>query len=301
MLRYYRILVARIWLIVGCMILGGAAAVVYVKLAPKEYQAQAVLQVQPSSPNDAVLSTLPVLHQTGNPTGDVLTAASLVTTQPVASAVVRQLHLKESPEDALAAIQASPIGQAGLVAVQATASSPKLAQQLANAFVHQTVALRTASMHSAIAASLPTLRIAARCDLAIAALRSWNLGQQLDQLEQLLRQNDPTLSSAATASLPTSPSSPKTKLTIAAGLFAGLLLGIGAAFALHALDPRLRREEQLRELFRAPILARIPRERKRRTDFRCFQGSYRLVRSRATGRCARFSQHVPAAVRERSS
>jgi capsular exopolysaccharide synthesis family protein len=276
MLRYYRILVARIWLIVGCTILGGAAAVVYVKVAPKRYQAQAVLQVQPSSPNDAVLSTLPVLHQTGNPTGDVLTAASLVTTQPVASAVLHQLGLKESPDDALAAVQASPIGQAGLVAVQATASSPKLAQQLANAFVQQTVALRTTSMHSAIAASLPTLKSQLVQIAPSQRFGPGTLGQQLDQLEQLLRQNDPTLSSAAAATLPTSPSSPKTKLTIAAGLFAGLLLGIGAAFALHALDPRLRREEQLRELFGVPVLARIPRERKRQSRLPMLPGELSL-------------------------
>jgi capsular exopolysaccharide synthesis family protein len=50
-----------------------------------------------------------------------------------------------------------------------------------------------------------------------------------------------------------------------AGLMAGLILGIGGAFALHAVDPRLRREEQLRELFSLPILGRIPRERRART------------------------------------
>jgi capsular exopolysaccharide synthesis family protein len=55
-------------------------------------------------------------------------------------------------------------------------------------------------------------------------------------------------------------------LSLAAGLFGGLLLGIAAAFAASALDPRVRREEQLRELFPGiPLLARIPRVgRKRR-------------------------------------
>jgi polysaccharide biosynthesis transport protein len=37
---------------------------------------------------------------------------------------------------------------------------------------------------------------------------------------------------------------------------------VGGAFGLLLVDPRLRREEQLRELFRLPILARIPRERR---------------------------------------
>ena len=47
------------------------------------------------------------------------------------------------------------------------------------------------------------------------------------------------------------------------GLIAGLVLGTAAAFGLQALDPRLRREEQLRRLYRLPILARIPKEMSR--------------------------------------
>ena len=54
------------------------------------------------------------------------------------------------------------------------------------------------------------------------------------------------------------------KLSIAAGLLAGLVLGIVAAFALQILDPRVRREDQLRRLYNLPILARIPRESARR-------------------------------------
>ena len=55
-------------------------------------------------------------------------------------------------------------------------------------------------------------------------------------------------------------------MSLAAGLLGGLLIGIAAAFAASALDPRVRREEQLRELFPGvPLLARNPRVgRKRR-------------------------------------
>ena len=38
------------------------------------------------------------------------------------------------------------------------------------------------------------------------------------------------------------------------------MLGVGGAFAAQTLDPRLRREEQLRALYRLPVLARIPEE-----------------------------------------
>ena len=249
--RYWTVLRERVWVIVACTLLVFLAAVVYVKVAPRTYQAQAQLEVQAAGSGDAVLSALPVLHQTGAPTEDVLTAASLVTTQPVAAGVVQSLGLKMSPGDALADIQASPVGQAGLVAVQATASSPRLAQRVAQS---------TARMHAAIRQALPTVKAQLAAVPAAQKYGPGSLGAQLDELQQLLLQNDPTLVSAAPAGLPTAPSSPKTKLSLVAGLIAGLLVGIGAAFVFHAVDPRLRREEQLRERFGMPILARVPRQ-----------------------------------------
>jgi tyrosine-protein kinase len=262
LIRYIRVLRERLWVIVACTALVAAAAVAYVELAPKTYQAQATLLVQAASSNDSVLSGLPVLHSTGDPTQDVLTGAGLITTQPVAVAVVHALHLKLSPSDALGDVQASPIGQTDLVAVQATASSPSLAQRLATAFVQQRIALSTARMHAAIAAELPSLQ--AQVAAVPAAQRYGAGGQQVNELESLQHQNDPTFVEAAEATLPTAPASPKTKLSIAAGVIAGLLIGVGVAFLLHALDPRLRREEQLRERFDLPVLARIPRQPKSR-------------------------------------
>ena len=60
------------------------------------------------------------------------------------------------------------------------------------------------------------------------------------------------------------PRVPARSSTITGGILAGLVLGIVAAFAAQILDPRLRREEQLRRRYRLPILARIPKEDSRR-------------------------------------
>ena len=62
---------------------------------------------------------------------------------------------------------------------------------------------------------------------------------------------------------PTSPVSPRPVPSILAGILAGLVLGIGAVFALRMIDPRLRREDQIRAQYRLPILARVPQERGR--------------------------------------
>jgi capsular exopolysaccharide synthesis family protein len=85
-------------------------------------------------------------------------------------------------------------------------------------------------------------------------------------LETLASGGDPTLRSETRADTPPNASSPRPFRTLAAGILAGLVLGIGGAFAFHALDPRLRREEQLRERYSLPILARVPKEKGARTS-----------------------------------
>jgi non-specific protein-tyrosine kinase len=263
LVRYYRILRERWWVVLVCTVLALVAAFVYVKAAPKTYQAQAEMSVTAISAQSGVLETLPgVLKQSGDPTEDLLTAASYVTTLNVAQAVVHSLNLKMTAGEALGDISASPIGQAGLVGVVASASSPQLAQSLATAFMRQTIATTTNTMHASINQQLPILQ--KQLAAIPPALRSSSTTQaNISQLQLLLPVSNPTLGVVSSAALPTSPSSPKTKLTLIAGLFAGLLIGIGVAFGMHALDPRLRHEDQLRQRLDIPILARIPRERRR--------------------------------------
>ena len=93
-----------------------------------------------------------------------------------------------------------------------------------------------------------------------------SLPAQLARLQALRSQPDPTLRIETTAAVPKTPSSPKKKLSLIAGVLAGLILGTGSAFALQVLDPRLRREEQLRGLYSLPILGRIPRDTRRGDD-----------------------------------
>ena len=264
-MRYYRVLREHLWLVALCTVLAVAAAVVYVHVAPRRYKAEALLQASPSQADDPVLSQLPVQHSSGDPTTDILTAASLVTTNEVATAVIRHLNLRTTPSALLANVQATPVGQTALVAVQAEASSPGLAQRLANAFVTERIATSTAVMQRALAVLIPGLQ--SRLAAIPAAERNGpgSLGDELIEMEQYEHGQDPTLGIDQVATRPTAPYTPKTKLSIAAGLLAGLLLGVGAAFGFNAIDPRLRREEQLRSLLAAPVLARIPREPMRKT------------------------------------
>ena len=123
------------------------------------------------------------------------------------------------------------------------------------------VATRTANLHAALATAIPGLQAQIQAESPAERVANSALTAQLSQLEQLKSSPDPTITISARAGLPLAPYTPKTKLALVAGLIAGLVLGVGGAFLLDALDPRLRREEQLRHLFNALILTGIPRER----------------------------------------
>jgi Mrp family chromosome partitioning ATPase len=258
--RYYTVLVEQFRIVIACVLIVLAATVAYVKLAPRKYTATGQMLVDPVTSQDTTLFSLPVLHSSGSQPTDVLTASSLIASPAVANAVVKQLHLKSTGAALLSQVTATPVGQSNLVSVQVTSPSGTQARDIANAFLKQVVLTRSAALKNAISTIVPGLQSEVASLPPAERNGPGSLGAQLTELRQLQVSGDPTITPSAPASLPTSPSSPKTKLSLVAGLFGGLIIGIGAAFAFHSLDPRLRRETQLREIFDVPTMARIPRE-----------------------------------------
>ena len=258
--RYVNTIRERIKLILAIMLLATAAAVIYVESATKEYSAEADILVTPVSQSDTELNGLPLIHASSDPTRDVETAARLVVNRDVALRVKSQLHLKDGPNLIQEKVTAEPVAQSNLVAITAKASSKTLARNLANGFATALIQLQTERLHAAVRKSLAALAPRVRALTPADRAQPDSLAAQYARLQTLLTQDDPTLDLQTRAALPGGPSWPKTKLSIAAGLIAGLILGIGSAFALQVLDPRLRREDQLRALYGLPILGRIPRE-----------------------------------------
>lgn len=260
--RYARTIRERWRVVVACVVIALAGAGLYVAIAPKVYQAGSQLLVTPVDPSDPTTVGLGLISTSNDPGRDVATAASLITTVQVAQQVISTLHLNgETPRKLLTKVGAVPLANTSIVSITASASSPARAQAIANAFAQQTVALRTQRVHAIEDQTIALLRAEVSHQTpAQSAGGSESVASRLAGLEALRAQPDPTISVAALADRPTSQASPRKALSLAAGLFAGLVLGLAAAFVLQNLDPRLRREEQLRELFRLPILSRVPRE-----------------------------------------
>lgn len=259
--HYLEIIRERKLLIAACVIVATAVAAIYVAVAPRTWKAESRLLVSPVS-GAANFVGLGLIATSSNPGGDISTAASLVGTPEVGALVASRIG-HTTVNGVLKEASAVPVAQSNVVAITATASSPARAQAIANAFAQATVQNRTEALHHQLDAIIPTLRAQVQSLPPAQRTGQGSLGERLATLETLRAGPDPTIAVSSLAQRPTAPSWPRSKLSILAGMLVGLVIGIGAAFAQEGLDPRVRREETLRRIFRLPVLARIPRERHR--------------------------------------
>ena len=260
--RYVSTLRERIWIVVATIVITTGIAILYVMTAAEVYRGATELRITPAPDTQSgVIGSLPILRKSADPTRDVETASRLVTNIDVAQRVKEELDSPLTAEALLGSVTAEPVAQSDIVVVRADAGVPKEAAELSNAFAEQTIIEQTEELHGFIEERIPELE--AQLASAGDTQNANDISLQLAGLQNYLSGPDPTLSILTEATPPSAPISPKPVLSVVGGLFAGTILGIAAAFAVQVLDPRLRREEQLRRLYRLPILARIPREVKR--------------------------------------
>ena len=126
--------------------------------------------------------------------------AALGTSQPVLTSVVHRLRLKEKPADLADNIDSTQVPETVLIEITATGDSARSAQRLARA--------------------------------EAAALTNYISGLETKPASGVQAKV------VSQATLPDAPTSPRTLLNFAAALAIGLLLGIGAAVGLEAMDRR---------------------------------------------------------------
>jgi Mrp family chromosome partitioning ATPase/capsular polysaccharide biosynthesis protein len=258
--HYLEIIRQRARLIIACVVITTVAAGVYTKLAPRTYKAESRLLITPVNGESNYVG-LGLITNSSNPGGDVATASSLVTT-PEVGALVASMIGNTTGRALLSQVSAAPVAQSNVIGITAEASTAERAQAIASGFALGTVKNRTRTLHRQLESIIPALKAQLASLPASQQTGQGSLGERLASLQTLLAGPDPTVSVEALAQRPTGPSSPKTKLSLIAGFLIGLVLGLGGAFALEGLDPRVRREETLRHIFRLPVLARVPRERR---------------------------------------
>jgi capsular polysaccharide biosynthesis protein len=257
---YLAILRSKIWFILAIVAICVGAAILSLSQAEKVYQSSADLLITPVSSDNTALVGLGLPAASSDPVRDIETVARLINTQAVATRVVKRLGLDVTPRQLMKEIAVTPVASSNVVTITARAGGAEQAAKIANAFAVASVADRTQKMHTQLDGIIPELRAQVK-QLGPSEQDARNaILQRLRDFEGLRVLNDPTIRVEVPAQVNSSAVSPRPALTLAAAILAGLIIGGVAVFGSQLLDPRLRREEQLRR-YRIPILARVPKDR----------------------------------------
>jgi tyrosine-protein kinase len=249
------------WLIALTVAIAVGTTLVYLTMSDPVYEASSHLLVTPVPGDDPAFQGLGLIPASSDPTRDVETASLLVRTPEVAKRVRERLQLDRSPRALMDNVKAEPVAQSNIVNVRAVASTRQNAARLANAFAVSVVDERTADLHRQLDRLIPSLE-RRNSDLSDAERRTDTaLSRQLAAYQTMREGRDPTLRVATRADLPEAPIRPRPALSVVLAGIVGLVLGAGGVFALQFLDPRLSGEDQLRERYRLPVLARVPKDR----------------------------------------
>lgn len=235
--------------------IGGAIA--WLVLRTTEYEATAQLLVAPVPADDPTFRGLPVFRESGDPTRDIETAATLVETVAVADRAAGTLGNQWTFERILEDVEVEPQGQSNVLAVTALADSAGLAAELANEFVDAVLAERGEALERRVETEIPRLQ-AIQETLPEGSPEGAAIGAQLATLQSVGDDGDPTLSLVEAARPPDSAVGVSPLVTLLLAALAGFALGSGAALLREQLERRIRDEDEALEIYPLPVLARIP-------------------------------------------
>jgi tyrosine-protein kinase len=245
-------------LVVVCLVLVTGAAIAYSLLQEKQYTASAQLLFQDQT-FDQELFNSTVVEPNVDPTEETATNDHMVQL-PIISQRTANAIGGITPGEVQDDVNVSAVGQTNVAEINATDPSPTLAAKIANTYATQYVLFRQEADRAQIIGAqkliqneLAKLTPAQRTSQQGLSLS--NRGQELQILASLQTGNAEFVQPAT---VPSSPSIPRTKRNAGIGLIVGLLFGIGLAFLLEQLDRRIRGSEDMEEAFGVPVLGVIP-------------------------------------------
>jgi len=246
--------------VAACVVVFAVLAYGYSKHQTKKYTATAAVAFNTEPLNQQIAG----LSGTSNTQGLIAQQTNnreLVKLGDMATETARTVGHGLTAAAVESSVAVSAQGETNIVTVAATSPSPALAAAIANTYVKHFVkeqrALSRAYFRSALRlvqrqlAELPPAQRYGTDGLDLV-----NRAHTIDLLAGLGYNN---VQVAQEASVPTSPSSPKTKTNTLLGAIVGLLAGFGVAFLLERVDKRFRRPEELEAMYGAPVLGAVPK------------------------------------------
>ncbi len=270
-------------LVIGSVVVAMLAAIVATSASTKIYQSQATLIV-----GQSLTTANPDLGQIDTSQRLSATYAAIATTRPILDAVISKLGLATTPDELREQIAAVAATSSTLVTITVDQPDPEVAAAIANELAGQLIATSPSvsggesEVQEFVREELITLQRqieAAQAEAVILTALDTRTTEQSRRLEVLetrlssLRAAYATLYAQSVTSAANQlsviepavavlePTSPNVLLNVLLALFAGLLIGVGAAFLIDYLDDSVKTTEDAAEITGSPVLGRIPRLR----------------------------------------
>jgi Mrp family chromosome partitioning ATPase/capsular polysaccharide biosynthesis protein len=239
--------------VVVVLVCGAAAGVVASSRAPS-YTAQAQILAKPFSGDDSTLFGVRLLQNSGDPTRDVETAITLLTSPATEATTARRLGGGTTQREVHEHVSLSAIGGGNVIGVEGEAGDPAAAVRLADTYARAAIDARDAEV--AQEARTAIAQIDGRDEPQLVAPRQ--------QLRSLRDQGDPTLLFSQPAAIPEGPDGPADWLVVLAAMVAGGLLAVVGVLLLERVDRRVRDRAGLLRRVPVPVLTGVPSPRGRR-------------------------------------
>ncbi len=321
--RYIQLVNRRKFVVIIPVLLAVAAAVLISYFSPPVYKASSIVRMdlsaqsgtQDAAPADRYIATY----------------AEIIQTDGFLNRVISDFNLDTTATELKSRVSTSRVEGTELVKVTATAGNRDEAAAIANdlanlikdpVFIQQFIPDSDAVLTPRIQATQSTLQDE---QAKLANLKSQGASQsQVDAQQAVVNATQSTFDSLVqlradslvqqgkaargftvveAATPPGGASSPRWTFNLAAGLLAGLGIGIALALVLEYIDPTLRGVRDLAGVTRLPVLASIPfgvrgstRHSRRPRTTVCSQRSYRLRSRRSTERASSSQARVPRRV-----
>jgi capsular exopolysaccharide synthesis family protein len=249
----------RVKLIVGCCLVAGLIAFGLSLLATKTYTATASLLFRDPGFSSQLFGGTETTSS-GNSEREAATNLTLVKLPAVDELAAEKLGNGLSSGALRERISVSADNRSNVVSISVSDSDPEVAARIANVFATSYVRFRRRADRAKItnAIGLVNKRLIQLSPSERASPIGEALANQSSRLATLRSLQTGNAELVQRATVPSSPSSPKTLRTTLVAAVIGLLLGVAAAILLERTDRRLRSPDEFEEVLGMPILTAVP-------------------------------------------